>query len=75
MFLDKCLQTIVDGGVVDSIYMDFSKAFDSVPHRRLIGKLESYGVKGKILNWIKDFLSERSDRQGKKCSIIVSTRT
>ena len=60
MYLDKCLQTIVDGGVVDSIYMDFSKAFDSVPHRRLIGKLESYGVKGKILNWIKDFLSERS---------------
>ena len=40
--------------------MDFSKAFDSVPHQRLIGKMESYGVKGNILNWIRDFVSERS---------------
>ena len=60
MYLDKCIETIVDGGVVDSIYMDFSKAFDSVPHRRLIGKLESYGVRGKILNWITEFLTARS---------------
>ena len=48
----------MDGGGVDSIYMDFSKAFDSVPRRRLIGKMESYG--GNILNWIRDFVSERS---------------
>ena len=44
MYLDKCLETIVDGGVVDSIYMDFSKAFGSVPHRRLRGTMESCGV-------------------------------
>ena len=60
MYLDKCMKTIVDGGVVDCIYMDFSKAFDSVPHRRLIGKLESYGIKGKMLNWIRSFLNDRS---------------
>ena len=52
--------TIVDGGVVDAIYLDFAKAFDTVPHRRLIVKLESYGINGNILNWIKAFLSGRS---------------
>ena len=59
-YLDKCIETIVDGGVVDAIYLDFAKAFDTVPHRRLIVKLESYGINGNILNWIKAFLSGRS---------------
>ena len=54
------METIVDGGVVDSIYMDFAKAFDSVPHRRLIAKLQSYGIEGKVLNYISAFLSKRT---------------
>ena len=58
-YLDKCVKTIVGGGVVDAIYLDFSKAFDTVPHRRLIGKLEAYGIKGNILKWIRDFLDGR----------------
>lgn len=45
---------------MDSIYFDFAKAFDTVPHRRLIGKLKAYGVEGKILSWIKAFLTGRS---------------
>ena len=59
-YLDKCAEIIVDGGIVDSIYLDFTKAFDTVPHRRLLGKLETYGINGHILTWIKDYLSERS---------------
>ena len=59
-YLDKCVEIIATGGVVDTIYLDFSKAFDCVPHRRLIGKLESYGVTGKILEWIKEFLNGRT---------------
>ena len=39
--------------------MDFKKAFDTVPHIRLLKKLEGYGVKGKVLNWIKSFLKGR----------------
>lgn len=59
-YLDKCTQAIVDGGVVDTIYLDFEKAFDTVPHRRLLGKLRAYGIDGNILSWISEFLSGRS---------------
>ena len=59
-YLDMCVESIVDGSVIDSIYLDFAKAFDTVPHRRLIGKLEAYGVKGNILKWIKSFLIGRT---------------
>ena len=45
---------------VDAIYLDFSKAFDTVPHKRLLHKLNSYGIQGNILNWITDFLSDRT---------------
>ena len=44
---------------VDAIYLDFSKAFDTVPHKRLLSKLKSYGISGNIFNWIEDFLTNR----------------
>ena len=59
-YLDECIQNTVDGHVVDAIYMDFAKAFDTVPHRRLIGKMEAYGISGEILEWVKDYLHERT---------------
>ena len=61
-YFDECLQKIANGNVVDSIYLDFAKAFDTVPHRRLIGKLESYGIRGDTLNWIKGFLQDRTQQ-------------
>ena len=42
--------------------MDFRKAFDSVPHERLLIKLAEYGVKGKVHDWIRNFLSNRQQR-------------
>ena len=59
-YLDKCAQSVSKGKVVDAIYLDFEKAFDTVSHRRLIGKLESYGVEGDLLRWVKEYLNERS---------------
>ena len=44
---------------VDAAYLDFRKAFDSVPHKRLITKLSGYGVRGPVLAWIHDFLTNR----------------
>ena len=46
----------------DVVYTDFSKAFDSVPHKRLLSKLYSYGIRGNLLNWIENFLSDRKQR-------------
>lgn len=43
----------------DTIYLDFAKAFDSVPHQRLLHKVSAYGIRGKLLSWIKDFLTDR----------------
>ena len=48
-----------NGISLDEVYLDFRKAFDSVPHRRLLSKVQSYGVSGKLLSWIEAFLSGR----------------
>jgi len=51
-----------NGTDTDIIFLDFQKAFDTVPHCRLIKKLDAYGIKGKLLLWIKDFLHNWSQQ-------------
>ena len=58
--MEEWTQMVENGDCFDVIYTDFSKAFDSVPHERLFLKLESLGIKGDILNWIKSFLRGRT---------------
>ena len=41
----------------DLITMDFAKAFDKVPHRRLLHKLDFYGIRGSTHKWINSWLS------------------
>ncbi|KAL8591660.1 hypothetical protein ACOMHN_056776 [Nucella lapillus] len=57
--MDAWTEILDVGGSVDIIYMDFMKAFDSVPHRRLLMKLAAYGIQGKVLDWIQAFLTDR----------------
>ena len=45
---------------VDIILLDFSKAFDMVPHERLLLKLKTYGITGNTNNWIRGFLTSRT---------------
>ena len=47
---------------VDMAIMDFSKAFDVVPHNRLLSKLKRYGVENKTHKWISNFLKKRTQR-------------
>ena len=46
----------------DVIYLDFSKAFDRVPHERLLSKIKAHGIDGKVYSWIKSWLSNREQR-------------
>ena len=50
------------GKEMDMIYLDFSKAFDSVPHDKLIFKLSQFGITGPLLDWFSDYLSGRKQR-------------
>jgi hypothetical protein len=47
---------------VDAIYLDFRKAFDTVPHARLLYKLHHLGIRGHLLTWIRGFLTGRRQR-------------
>ena len=60
--LDSWTESLDHGAPVDAIYLDFSKAFDSVPHYRLLEKLKMYGIGHELLLWIKDFLIGRRQR-------------
>ena len=60
----------------DGILLDFSKAFDKVPHKRLALKLDHYGVRGNTLSWIKSFLADRTQKvvlNGKQSETIPVT--
>ena len=63
--------------LTDVIALDFSKAFDRVPHRRLLYKLDHYGIRGPVLQWIQNFLENRSQQaviEGQEsCSIKVTS--
>ena len=53
--LDDWTAQLDQGGQVDVIYTDFEKAFDKVPHQRLLIKLKSYGITDDLLKWIEIF--------------------
>ena len=60
--LDYFTQYLDNGHSVDVIYLDFQKAFDLVPHQRLLLKVSSFGIHGNLLLWIKDILSNRKQQ-------------
>ena len=62
IFVDELTRHIKDGQQVDAVVMDFSKAFDVVPHGSLLVKLEYYGIRGNTLQWIDSFLRSRTQR-------------
>ena len=47
---------------VDVVYLDFKKAFDPVPHTRLLIKLQAYGIGGQLYNWLCNYFTGRKQR-------------
>ena len=58
--MDDWTMHLDQGRSVDVIYMDFMKAFDKVSHVHLLHKLQHLGVHQQVLDWIHDFLNDRS---------------
>jgi len=62
LMMDKWTDGLDDGRQIDVIYSDFEKAFDKVPHKRLISKLQAYGIDKSIAKWVSEFLHARKYR-------------
>ena len=61
-YLENVTKVLDEGDPLDIIYLDFAKAFDKVPHKRLIKKLEAHGISGNVSRWIKNWLTDRRQR-------------
>jgi len=61
-FFEDVTDYVDKGNAVDVIYLDFQKAFDKVPHKRLLRKVRSLGIGGHIYNWLENWLSQQSQR-------------
>ncbi|PKU41653.1 rna-directed dna polymerase from mobile element jockey-like [Limosa lapponica baueri] len=61
-FYDKVTRLVDEGKAVDVVYLDFSKAFDTVSHSILLEKLAAHGLDGSTLCWVKNWLEGRAQR-------------
>ena len=59
--IEKWTELSDQGYSVDVIFLDFQKAFDSVPHQRLLKKI--HGIRGKLYRWIEDFFYQIGDKE------------
>ena len=70
--VDDLASSLDGGGQTDVILLDFSKAFDKVPHERLLMKLDHLGIRGSTLKWIENFLTDRTQQvvvEGQKSDV------
>jgi ribonuclease P/MRP protein subunit RPP40 len=61
-FIEDVTNIVDKGGEADVLYLDFQKAFDKVAHERLFIKLNALGFEGKLLEWLKSWLTGRKQR-------------
>ena len=61
-YLEDLTKLVDQGHAVDIVYLDFAKAFDKVPHRRLMMKCQGLGISGKVLAWITERLRDRKQK-------------
>ncbi|CAM5084992.1 unnamed protein product [Natator depressus] len=61
-FYDKITGSVDEGKAVDVLFLDFSKAFDTVSHSILVSKLKKYGLDEWTIRWIENWLDCRAQR-------------
>ena len=62
VYMEALTKLLDQGHAVDVLYLDFAKAFDKVPHRRLLEKCKGLGLDGRVLEWIRVWLENREQR-------------
>ena len=60
--IDDIACCLNDKKTVDVAVLDFTKAFDKVPHKRLLHKVQHYGIRGSVSSWLSNFLTNRIQR-------------
>ena len=58
--MNDCTLCVQSKEQVAIVHIDFSKAFDVVSHSKLFTRLYSYGIRGSVLSWLKNFLTGRT---------------
>ena len=61
-YLETLTRLVDEGHAVDVLYLDFRKAFDVVPKERLLSKMNSIGMGGKVVGWVREWLSGRTQK-------------
>jgi ribonuclease P/MRP protein subunit RPP40 len=61
-FLEKATLTVDKGEAFNVVYLNSAKAFDKVPHQRLLKKKRAHGITGELLRWVESWLSNRRQR-------------
>ena len=59
ILMDRLIKSLDNGDCVIGVFLDFSKAFDTVDHAILLQKLEFYGIRGSALSWFQSYLKNR----------------
>ena len=70
-FIDKVIRAIKNGEYAIVVFLDFSKAFDTLDHKIVPDKLDHYGIRGCALSWVRSYLSHRIQyvtHNGSQCS-------
>lgn len=61
-FLETATSAVDQGDAMDVLYLDYAKAFDKVPHKKLLAKMEALNISGNVLNWTKSWLTDRRQK-------------